>query len=294
MKYIAYNTIIESDIDLGLPKAEGETQILIKKSKFLLPKLSKTKIYRAGNQAFHAQTADATFLSWPGQVDFKIQENFIEYQADSSLDEGLLRIFITSEALGTALFLRGMFLLHGSAVVINNKAQVYIGTPGAGKSTTVAAFAKAGFSVLSDDMVALKLNDSGEIVVVPAFADVKIWQDAVENLDWKTQDLKPAWEGKNKYIFTQENFDSFSEIQLSQVNIIKKPNAFIKIPVLGMIEYPVTLLKYFPLAHQLVKGEALKNHFLFSIAIAKQAAIIQMRRTKNFEELKKYVQSKLK
>lgn len=293
MKFIAYNTIIESDLDLQLPVADGESQISVKKSKFILPKLSKTKIYRAGNQALHAQTADATFLSWPGQVDFKISKSCIEYQADSNLDEGLLRIFITSEALGTALFLRGLFLLHGSAVVINNKAQVYIGTPGAGKSTTVAAFAKAGFSVLSDDMVALKLNDSGEIVVVPAFADVKIWQDAVENLDWKTQDLKPAWEGKNKYIFTQENFDSFSEIHLSQINIIRKPNAKIKNPALGMIEYPVTLLKYFPLAHQLIKGEALKNHFMFSISITNQAPIIQMKRTKNFEELKKYVQSKL-
>ncbi len=104
--------------------------------------------------------------------------------------------YLLGPILGFLLRLRGVTCLHGSAVAIGGHAIALVGPSGAGKSSTAAAFAKLGYSVLTDDVVALAdLGD--EFRVQPAYPRVRLWPDSVQSM-FGSEDalpqLTPNWE----------------------------------------------------------------------------------------------------
>ncbi|HWY90159.1 MAG TPA: hypothetical protein VNY31_05750 [Solirubrobacteraceae bacterium] len=67
---------------------------------------------------------------------------------------------ISAQALPLAATLRGLEVLHASGVVLDGRAVLVTGPPGAGKSSLAAALVRAGGQLLSDDAVALALSDA--------------------------------------------------------------------------------------------------------------------------------------
>ncbi len=65
---------------------------------------------------------------------------------------------LTAQALPLAATIRGMEVFHASGVVLEGRALLFAGPPGAGKSSLAAAFVRAGAQLLSDDAVALRLS----------------------------------------------------------------------------------------------------------------------------------------
>ncbi|MBI5301186.1 MAG: hypothetical protein HY868_03545 [Chloroflexi bacterium] len=61
------------------------------------------------------------------------------------------------------------------------------GDSGAGKSTLLAALLQRGWTMLADDLAVVEINANGELVVLPTFPDVRLWQDAREKLGIETQ-----------------------------------------------------------------------------------------------------------
>jgi hypothetical protein len=66
---------------------------------------------------------------------------------------------IPAQALPLAATIRGFEVLHASGVVLDGRAVLVAGPPGAGKSSLAAALVGAGGQLLSDDAVALQLSD---------------------------------------------------------------------------------------------------------------------------------------
>jgi hypothetical protein len=66
---------------------------------------------------------------------------------------------VSAQALPLAATLRGLEVLHASGVVLDGRAVLLTGPPGAGKSSLAAALVRAGGQLLSDDAVALALTD---------------------------------------------------------------------------------------------------------------------------------------
>lgn len=79
--------------------------------------------------------------------------------------------------VAAALHLRGVPILHGCAVAVDDGAIIILGAPGAGKSTTAAACVRAGHALLSDDLAALDL-DSPQIRVHPGYARLRMYADS--------------------------------------------------------------------------------------------------------------------
>jgi hypothetical protein len=104
--------------------------------------------------------------------------------------------YLLGPILGFVLRLRGTTCLHGSAVVIDNQAIALVGPSGAGKSSTAAAFARMGFRVLTDDVVALEdLVDT--FYVQPAYPRIRLWPEAVRSMFGSVDALPlltPNWE----------------------------------------------------------------------------------------------------
>jgi hypothetical protein len=66
-----------------------------------------------------------------------------------------LRLFV-AQVLPFAAVVRGLEVLHASAVVVDGRAVVLAGRAGAGKSATAAALRRRGAAFLADDVVALE------------------------------------------------------------------------------------------------------------------------------------------
>lgn len=104
--------------------------------------------------------------------------------------------YLLGPVLGFALRLRGTTSLHASAVVIEDMVVAFVGSSGSGKSTTAAAFARLGYSVLTDDVLAL-IDHGNEFMVQPAYPRVRLWPRSVEGL-FGSEDalpkLTPTWD----------------------------------------------------------------------------------------------------
>jgi hypothetical protein len=112
----------------------------------------------------------------------------------SSVEEAAT--YLLGPVLGLLLRFRGVTCLHASAVAIENSTIAFVGAEGAGKSTTAAAFARAGYAVVSDDVVAL-VQREGDFWVSPAYPHVCLWPESVKILYGSPDALPPLtpnWE----------------------------------------------------------------------------------------------------
>ncbi len=89
--------------------------------------------------------------------------------------------YLLGPVLGLLLRLRGVTCLHASAVAFGENAVAFVGSEGAGKSTTAAALAQRGHAILSDDVVALA-ERNGSFLVHPAYPYLCLWPESVESL----------------------------------------------------------------------------------------------------------------
>lgn len=98
--------------------------------------------------------------------------------------------------MGILLRIRGITCLHASAVAVDGRAIGLVGASGAGKSTTAAAFARLGYSVLTDDVLALTDCDD-HFLVRPAYPRIRLWPQSVAGLFGSADALPrmmPGWD----------------------------------------------------------------------------------------------------
>jgi hypothetical protein len=95
---------------------------------------------------------------------------------ESSLDD--VALYLLGPILGFILRMRGVTCLHASCVSINGRALALVGPPSAGKSTTAAALVRAGYQLVSEDVVPL-VERHGEYDVIPGYPRVRLWPRAV-------------------------------------------------------------------------------------------------------------------
>jgi hypothetical protein len=114
--------------------------------------------------------------------------------------------YLLGPVMGFVMLLRGVVCLHASAVAIGDEAIALLGPAGSGKSTTAAAFAERGYSVLAEDVVTL--DDRGDhFLVRPGYPCIRLWPPAVKALygsETHLPKLTPNWD--KCYLDLSENF----------------------------------------------------------------------------------------
>ncbi len=111
---------------------------------------------------------------------------------------------LAAQALPLAATIRGLEVFHASGVVLDGRALLFSGPPGAGKSSLAAALVRAGARLLGDDAVALRLsNDS----VLTAYAgsvvlQLRATEDERLSTDARASHGRPtsASFGKQRYV----------------------------------------------------------------------------------------------
>ncbi len=124
----------------------------------------------------------ACFLLYPQIGAFRIAApSLIEVEPRPGVDPALIAFPLLGPVMALLLQMRGAFLLHGSALAApkgETPAFAFLGDKGAGKSTTAAAFLRAGYHLLTDDIIAIEgLGENGghsSARIAPAFPQVKL------------------------------------------------------------------------------------------------------------------------
>jgi hypothetical protein len=76
---------------------------------------------------------------------------------------------------------RGVLALHGAALARGSEAAIFLGDSGTGKSTLAAAALKAGWTVLSEDLVAVEV--AGDAVTVrPSIPAIRLWPETIRQI----------------------------------------------------------------------------------------------------------------
>lgn len=135
--------------------------------------------YTDGTEFFIDRTGTQIWAIWPRELTL----------ADTAT-------YLLGPIMNVVLRLRGTIALHASAVRIGDVAVALVGPEGAGKSTTAASFAMAGFPVLTDDIAAIK--DGGDAFhIIPAYPRIRLWPRSVEMLFGSAEALPrltPGWD----------------------------------------------------------------------------------------------------
>jgi len=146
-------------------------------------------------------------------VDPQVREIVADWPAEYCLEDAVT--YLSGPVLGFVLRLRGLVCLHASAVAIEDRAIALVGSPGAGKSSTCAAFAKSGSAVLSDDVVAL-IERGDHFQVQPGYPRVNLWPDSTRAL-FGSEDalprITPTWD--KRYLALNQGWFKFESRALT-------------------------------------------------------------------------------
>jgi hypothetical protein len=141
--------------------------------------------------------------------------------------------YLVGPVMGLVLRKRGTVCLHASALVIGDRAIALVGLPGAGKSTTAAAFACSGFPILSDDVVAM--TDKGDqFLVQSGYPRVNLWPDSARRLFGSEEVLPritPTWD--KRYLPLGQNGHRFASnpLPLGAIYILENRDSALAAPV---------------------------------------------------------------
>ena len=289
--YQAYCLNIQSEFFLPeLIKSSNLPNIYIQKDKVKLPQLEGTSINRQGREVYFGGNSQKAYLRWEGVATLlaKNGDSLIVDPDSDDIDPQLLSLYILSEALGLILYQRGLFLLHASAIQIGEQVVIFVGRPGIGKSTTAAAFAQLGYTVLTDDMVAIDLNSGDKPMVYPGFPQIKIWHSAVEGLKYDISTLPTLYPGSPKRVIRKpENFPTKS-FPLAHIFFLEEGSDFKVIPMDGNDAF-INLARFFPLPSQLLTGKTLEGHFQQCLQLISQVDLWKIEKQRNFKILKNLI-----
>lgn len=106
-----------------------------------------------------------------------------EMIVEAEAPPGDVAIFIVGTVFGILLHQRELTVLHASAVRVGDRAVLFCGSSGAGKSTMAAALGQHGYAMLADDVCAITVGDSGRPMAQADCRHMKLWNQTIEKLD---------------------------------------------------------------------------------------------------------------
>lgn len=226
-------------------------------------------------------------LRVPNVARFLLTEgNDIAFEPEPGGEPGDIPIFILGTVFGILLHQREQIVLHASAVRVNGKAILFCGPSGSGKSTLAAVLAKRGHRLMTDDVCALSIGTAGEPTVHPDGRHLKLWAQAIDNLDLAAN--RGARVRSRLEKFYVEPGEAFSEaLPLGAIYVLREARP----PHVPGIERPnvvdATLLlrrnAYRPLLVRRMGQRA--NYFHAAAAIARAAGVFHLTRTLDFAKL---------
>ncbi len=176
--------------------------------------------------------------------------------------------YLLGPVLGLVLRLRGRICLHASGVIINHRAILFVGSEGAGKSTTAAALIARGHTFLTDDIAPLEQTNDG-FVVHPGVPRIFLEPKSVQGLDVSPESalkLSATWD--KTYVECLPNSQNWPSIPfpLHMVCVLNRGSAYRQVATKKLAGYEAmsTLLPHSYATRTLGVGQRAEELQFFS------------------------------
>ena len=176
-KFKLFGITLQSDWDIHASASPDEPLIYLKRTAephFVA--LEKRSAPTTGPFHYIRQSDGSLYLHWRDQFEFHISADSrtIYGRALPGVPEESLQVYLLGQVISFALIGLGVESLHATTVVIQGGAVAIIGDSGYGKSSLAGAFVKAGYKLLSDDLLVLEARDNGYIAF-PGLPRLKLY-----------------------------------------------------------------------------------------------------------------------
>lgn len=131
----------------------------------------------------YGRLGDRYAVRFPGIAAFLVdlRQNSIWGRAEAGVPWETLRHLLLDLVLPAAVGQSGRAVLHASAVRLGERAAVFVGPSGFGKSTLAASFGREGIC-LADDSVLLAIDGRGAARAIPSYPGLRLWPRSLRGL----------------------------------------------------------------------------------------------------------------
>lgn len=289
--YEAYGLTIRSEIALPeLPaatKSPAESDVVIRWARLPAPPAfpDDAKRYR-----YVEPRADEAYFAWEDLGVFLVrsgQEILLDPCAGAP--HAQIRLPLLGILFGTLLHQRGLFTLHASAVAVDGAAVAFIGSKGAGKSTIAATLLGRGCPLVTDDVLAIDLEQEDCPVAYPAFPQVKLWPASADELGYDTQSLPRISSELDKRSLCSLEFVALRSVPLTHIFLLDEGVDLIMERIRGQSAFATLLAESY--APRFL-GSTASTSDLFDRCrrVARCVPIYRLQRPKAFSELERVAQ----
>lgn len=269
--YQVYGLKIKSELSLPqLQPSSGEPDVIIRYGT-TPPKLEEIR----GSGVCYQAKENQLLLKIEDICSYYIQNgNSIVIDPVDGAANDTIRLFLLGSAFGALLHQRGLLVLHGSAIVVEGEAVIFLGNSGVGKSTLATAFAPRGYPVATDDVSAVSL-ESG----VPCFPGLKLWHDTCEKLGVEKSELSPVRPELKKYFLPLQSKFLQEPLPLKKLYVLRTVNRkeFELDPITGKQQFFLLGEMTYRLNYMKAMGYS-QNHFPLCLKVAKQTPLARLHR----------------
>lgn len=147
-----------------------------------------------------------------GLASFTVSEGReVVIEAVPECKEESVRAYFFGSIVGALLYQRQVLVLHASCINTSKGAVLFAGHSGYGKSTLAAALVNRGYQLLSDDITAIELNETGMPFAQPGIPSSRLWADAVEKLGYSLDGARRSRVSFEKHIVPSRLFCANSQ-----------------------------------------------------------------------------------
>jgi hypothetical protein len=115
---------------------------------------------------------------------FLVEGGLVTLERNPAAEDHILAQLFADVVLAAVLRQRGLLVLHANAALTPRGVVLIAGPSGIGKSTALAALLSRGYSMLADDLTAVRLAAGGHVEALPGVAQVHLTQAAAKRLGY--------------------------------------------------------------------------------------------------------------
>jgi len=201
--------------------------------------------------------------------------------------EGVSHEMISPNILGGCMAVilrqRGSLVLHASSVSMKEGAVAFLGGSGWGKSTLATALHAENHSILTDDVMALRL-DTSVLEVIPSFPQCKLSPEAAMALGKDVATLAPLFAHAHKRSFVFESGFQAAPLPLKKLYILAKGSEH-SITAISPKDAFSHLVSHTRAVATLKTPEVLQKHFIQCTQLLEQVPCYRFIRKPGLSEL---------
>lgn len=190
--YRMYGLLVRSQIPLPMPQQTSSGPVRLEligaPDSLVAPPVFLNGGSPGKDDWFHHLKLDngESYLQWPRLGEFWISPDgrHVICRAFDGTSRETFHTYLIPQAVSCALVKQGIEPLHATAAVVDGEAVGFLGNCGYGKSSLGAAFLKAGFPLLTDDLLVISEGGphGGRLVAHPGPARIKLFPEIEERL----------------------------------------------------------------------------------------------------------------